>query len=279
MIELVGVLLVAVGVLLVLQTLPRARAAPVLMRAWQRARGRPNLRARVSDYWRERMRAVLRQAGYPQGWNETRLMRLSASLAAIGVLVGALYLVQGGEAHTAIGISVLGALLGWYAPFAFGRLMAGRAKVEEIEESIHLLQTLEVYLQAGHTLRAALEVAADVLPHLGVRIRQALLVWGQGPYRALDLLAAEHSDESVRLVIAALKQAVDLGQGQLPVFLQREQEAISKAREALAKTQQARKPLIYTLYLALPLAAYMIAYAMPFGITTASAITHITGAP
>lgn len=278
--QLIGGLLFIAGALIFASSLLAGTSMrPILAVAFRRAgqQQQRGLLAWVKSRWLARMDDVLRRSGRPAGWSADRLSRLSVLLASLGPLVALLSLLEGGVFELALVILLWGFVVGFYAPLVVMRVLAGRARVAEIEESVQLLKTLEVYLQNGYTLRAALEVSAGSLPHLGRRIHQSLLMWGQGPYRAIDQLVVETSDESARMVIAALKQAVDLGAGQLPIFLQREQDAIHRSQEALQKAQQARKPILFTLYLGFPLIGYATAFIMPFGITIASSITHIGG--
>lgn len=223
------------------------------------------------------MDRVVQRSGGVAWWTVPRAQQVSLAVFVIGALGAFLLLLGGGGAGRAAMIVLVGTAFAWVAPDVIGRLLLSRARMREIEESIQLLRTLEVYLQNGHTLRSALEASSQSLILLGPRIRQALSIWGQGPYRAIDSLESSTSDESVRLVITALKQAVDLGPGQLPVFLERENEAIRRSMEALNKANQARKPIIFTIYLGLPILGYMTAFIMPFGTMVAHSITNIGG--
>lgn len=274
-----GTLLLLAGIALVASRLggvsvSGALRARTLRRMRERRQG---LYARWRGNWDRRMDELLRRAGRPRGMSARRLTRLAALLAGTGAILAFLTLLADGGAERALVFLLLGALGGYHAPQILCRILTLRARSVEVQESIQLLQTLEVYLQHGHTLRAALEVSAEALPFLGARIRHALAVWGQGPYRAIDQLVGETSDPSAGLVIAALKQAVDLGPGQLPIFLQREQEAIQKSREALQKAAQSRRPVMFTMYLGVPIVGYVVALLIPLAMTMTAQIAHIGG--
>ncbi len=227
--------------------------------------------------WDGRIDRALHLAAHPKGWSRARLNYLSLLAGSAGFVIG-LLAVQSGAGLEGIWLGlVAGAGIAWATPVVAGRTLATRNKAAEAEEGIQLLQTIEVYLLNGYGPKEALEIAVDTLPYLGPRIQQALLVWGQGPYRALDSLANDVSDESTRLVITAVKQAIDVGAQDLPVFLQHEQEAVRRSREAQQKALAARKPIAMTMYLGLPILAYMSSFAMPLGIVVAAQITHISG--
>ncbi len=280
MTQLIGTVLFAVGGVLLLVSLASTQQGgrPLLVAAMRRARERQHgLLVDLRRNWDRRLDRILERGGLPKRWSAKRLQQISLTIAGIGGLLAVSTMLEGGGAAHSVMILLLGLAAAWVAPDLLGRLFTLRARSQEIEESIQLLRTLDVYLQNGHTLRAALEASHGSLPYLGPRIKKTLDMWGQGPYRAIDNLEAATSDDSVRLVIAALKQAVDLGPGQLPVFLERENEAIRRSREALQKANQARKPILFTMYLGLPIVGYLVAFMMPFGVMVARSITHIGG--
>ena len=271
-------LFVVGGALLVGSLSVQRNSRPLWTNALRRAREHERgLLAQARRYWDLRLEKILNTSGRPNGWSTDRLQRVATALAAAGAIVGFAVSIEGGGVVQGVAALTVGIVAAWFAPVVLGRVLLLFARAQEIEESIQLLRTLDVYLQNGHTLRSALETSAEALPYFKPRIRQALLMWGQGPYRAIDSLQGSTSDDSVRLVITALKQAVDLGPGQLPIFLQREEEAIQRSQEALQKATQARKPILFTLYLGLPIAGYLAAFMMPFVITLAKTVTHIGG--
>lgn len=278
MLHTLGLILFLGGALFALsETFPwkTSRPRPFLRNALRPQWAKP--RANLKTLWEARLEKTLGGIGHPAGWTVQRLSYISVAISMAVIVIALVSALEGGGVSD-VALGVIGSGLTMrLLPDMVTRFLRNSVRMTEIQESVQLLQTLEVYLLNGYSIKDALTVSAGALPQMGPKIRQALLVWGQGPYRAIDMLAAGTADESTHLAIAAIKQAVDVGTEQMPVFLQREEEAVRRSREALQKASQARKPLLYTLYLGIPIIAYVAAYMMPFGVTVAAQITHITG--
>lgn len=259
-------------------TYPRERGQPGFWREMQRRAGSANARFgnRVRRLWGQHVDASLQAAGMPKGWTTQRVNIISLGFGGAFVVFGGIAVIEGGNAGILVLATMFAMMYAWVAPSFVLRSVAARNRVAEIQEIIQLLQTLEVYLLNHHPIRDALEVSAESLEHLGPRVRKALMTWGQGSYRAIEQLRGPLDDDAMRLAIAAIQQAIDIGEDQLPVFLAREQQAVSKSREAAARASQARKPVIYTMFLALPVASIITAFIMPIAITVGEQVAHVT---
>ncbi len=201
----------------------------------------PHVRPRVRDLIKIREAQVVK-AG-PKSSSRVLLMAVAG-----GMVLGLLLSVR---VNPFLGVSGGGAL-GYAVVVAAGRFKKRANRLVRLREVSLLYEAVDMYIQIGYTVHAALAAGCLVTPGIRKHVEKCLRLWGQGPVRALQVLGEELEVPEGQLLTAVLQQAVQGGPEQLKGVLAEESVKLEKIRERVAEQQIASRPIYQTVYLALP---------------------------
>ncbi|MBC7092494.1 hypothetical protein H5T53_00540 [Candidatus Bipolaricaulota bacterium] len=214
-------------------------------RRWGPRRRGPAANADLKRYWPEALGGLV-------GFAAMSAYPLWAALAALG-----------GVALARLGKAAL-------------RRLAGRvAEERRAGEALLLYEVVSVYSSAGYSLYEALSAGLYLVNLAEGPLRRCLKTWGQGPQRALERLGEELAVPEGRALGRILRRAAVVGPGRLAEFLDRESAAMESIRQYRVERGLGARPLVQTLYLALPGLALLGVTLFPIGYHIARMITSV----
>jgi tight adherence protein C len=202
----------------------------------------------------------LNYAGNPPAWPPERIMEMQGlGLLAVGALGTASGFLLGVSPSTIIGLTVVGALVGFWLPFAVVYDVGARRQ-DQIRKALpDAMDLLTVSVEAGMGFDAAVAQVAAAMPGPLARELARMLQemqMGQRRGEALRALAARSRVLELRSMASAVIQATDLG---IPIaHVLREQAGEMRLRRRQRAEEQAQKvpvkvifPLVLCLFPAL----------------------------
>jgi tight adherence protein C len=199
-------------------------------------------------------------AGNPPAWPPERIMEMQGvGLFAVGALGGGMGLILGVELSTLIGMVAIGAVVGFWLPFAIVYDVGARRQ-DRIRKALpDAMDLLTVSVEAGMGFDAAVAQVAGAMPGPLAREFARMLQEMQMGQRRADALRAVASRSRVmelRSMSTAIVQATELG---IPIaHVLREQAAEMRLRRRQRAEERAQKvpvkiifPLVLCLFPAL----------------------------
>lgn len=135
------------------------------------------------------------------------------------------------------------------------KLKEGSNRAAAIRELTVLFEAVELYMRAGYALPQAMRAAALLTPRLRRAVGECLACWPSGPRRALEVLRKNLNIPEAEILVSLLGQVDRVGLKNLEGVMQREAYNLERLRQLAAEVNIAKRPLYFTLYRALPLAA------------------------
>lgn len=175
--------------------------------------------------------------------------------AVLAGTAGALLLGWGSKPLVLAVMAALGGALGLAAVRAMRKLREGYERASAVREITVLFEAVELYLRAGYNLPQALRAASLLTPRLRPAVARCVACWPQGARYAFDALRRELGMLEAEVLISLLSQVEKVGLKDLEGVIQREAHNLERLRQLAEEVNIAKRPLYFTLYRALPLAA------------------------
>lgn len=118
-----------------------------------------------------------------------------------------------------------------------------------------LYEIIEFYTAAGYTLSQSLQFGASALPKLNPIIQKVLHAWPQGSARALQIFADEIPLSEAEVITSILTYIEENGYEQGRTAIEEEARQLEMVRKTMSEMAIINKPLFYSVYRFLPLAA------------------------
>lgn len=115
-----------------------------------------------------------------------------------------------------------------------------------------LFESIELFMKAGTPMRKALTDCLPLANILRPAINKALAYWPAGSNKALEVLRKEIDLPEGDILVSLLKQLNQSGVEHFDGILQRESQRLEQLRHASEQISIAKKPIILTIYRALP---------------------------
>lgn len=170
---------------------------------------------------------------------------------------------------------VAGALLARLAKRGYARLADKLVEERKAGEVLLLYEMVSVYAAAGYSLYEALSAAAYLADLTEKPLRRCLAAWGQGPERALKKLGEDLGIPEGRAFSRVLQRAAVVGPEKLAGFLSHESANLERIRQYRVERGLGVRPIVQTLYLALPGFALMGVTLFPVGYHIARMIQSV----
>jgi len=149
----------------------------------------------------------------------------------------------------------VGAVLGLIISRMLSRLGEGSERASVIRELTVFFEAVELYLRAGYNLPQAMRAAALLTPRMRRAVSNCLACWPAGSRRALEVLRQSLNVPEAEILVSLLGQVDRVGLKNLEGVMQREAYNLERLRQLAVEVNIAKRPLYFTLYRALPLAA------------------------
>jgi len=118
-----------------------------------------------------------------------------------------------------------------------------------------LYEVIDFYMAAGYTLPQSAQLGAAILPRLSPLIQRMLYAWPQGPGRALQILADEIPLKEAQVLTSILTYIEEAGYKQARSAVEEEARQLEVVRRTVSEMAIINKPLFYSVYRVLPVAA------------------------
>ncbi len=175
--------------------------------------------------------------------------------AVLAGMAGMLLLGWGSKPWVAASLATLGGAAGLGLTRMMAKLKEGSDRAAAIRELTMLFEAVELYMRAGYALPQALRAAALLTPRLRRAVGECLACWPSGPRRALEVLRQNLNIPEAEILVSLLGQVDRVGLKNLEGVMQREAYNLERLRQLATEINIAKRPLYFTLYRALPLAA------------------------
>lgn len=170
----------------------------------------------------------------------------------IGLFFG-LTIIWGTGASTVVGVvfMLIGLLVNWFLKNSFKKTDESRLRAELAV----LYEVIDFYTAAGYTLPQSLQLGAAILPRLNPIIQSVLYSWPQGSARALQTFADEIPLSEAEVLTSILIYIEENGYKQGKVAIEEEARQLELVRKTMSEIAIINKPLFYSVYRVLPVAA------------------------
>lgn len=175
--------------------------------------------------------------------------------AVLTGMAGMLLLAWGSRPLVLMIASTVGGALGLAAVRMLKKLREGHERASAVRELTVLFEAVELYLRAGYNLPQALRAASLLTPRLRPAVTRCLTCWPQGASYALEVLRRELGMLEAEILVSLLSQVEKVGLKDLEGVIQREAHNLERLRQLAEEVNIAKRPLYFTMYRALPLAA------------------------
>jgi Flp pilus assembly protein TadB len=189
----------------------------------------------------------------PRKPSDPRSVRETA--AVLAGMAGMLFLGWGARPPVLALLVTLGGAVGLIITRMTFKLKEGSDRAAAIRELTVLFEAVELYMRAGYALPQAMRAAALLTPRLRRAVGECLACWPAGPRRALEVLRKNLNIPEAEILVSLLGQVDRVGLKNLEGVMQREAYNLERLRQLAAEVNIAKRPLYFTLYRALPLAA------------------------
>lgn len=175
--------------------------------------------------------------------------------AVLAGMAAMFFLGWGSGFRVIVGLSVVGAVIGLVICRMLFRLKEGAERASVIKELTVFFEAVELYLRAGYNLPQAMRAAALLTPRMRRAVSDCLACWPAGSRRALEVLRHGLNVPEAEILVSLLGQVDRVGLKNLEGVMQREAYNLERLRQLAMEVNIAKRPLYFTLYRALPLAA------------------------
>lgn len=118
-----------------------------------------------------------------------------------------------------------------------------------------LYEIIEFYMAAGYTLPQSMQLSSAILPRLNPIVQRVLNLWPQGPTRALQIFADEIHLSEAEVLTSILTYIEETGYQQGKTAIAEEARQLELVRRTMSEMAIINKPLFYSVYRILPVAA------------------------
>lgn len=160
-------------------------------------------------------------------------------------------------------IAVIGAILGYYAPYLLLKIIASSREKHVIAEQKLFSEILFISLKANLTIREAIEEANKTTNYLKPYIIKCLNEWHADRTRALNNLRKEVGIPSFQIIVDLLVQAIKVGDENIHKFLEENALLEEELVNLEITTKSKLRPIIGTLQMILPFILMMAALFYP----------------
>ncbi|MDD4804672.1 MAG: hypothetical protein PHN69_05925 [Candidatus Pacebacteria bacterium] len=154
-----------------------------------------------------------------------------------------------------------------------------KAKENRLKKELPIVETfVVVMLETGvYTAYNILEVLMDTTEFLRPYISVCLNEYHINPKRAIQNMADKIDNEEFQVICNGLKQAVEVDKKYTAMFVQQHIEQIKRLEQLSREASIKKKPMIYVLLLALPLASIVIIWFYPWFVNAMKMLTSVGG--
>ncbi|AEG15976.1 hypothetical protein Desku_2445 [Desulfofundulus kuznetsovii DSM 6115] len=174
--------------------------------------------------------------------------------AVLAGMVGMLLLGWGSRPQVLVFLVAVGGAVGLLITRMLGKFKEGGERASTIRELTVFFEAVELYLRAGCNLPQAMRASALLTPRLRKAVSDCLACWPAGSKRALEVLRRNLGPEA-EILVSLLGQVDRVGLKNLEGVMQREAYNLERLRQLAEEVNIVKRPLYFTLYRALPLAA------------------------
>lgn len=189
----------------------------------------------------------------PRKPRDPRSVRETA--AVLAGMVGMVLLGWGTRSQVLVILAFTGMVVGFAASRMLFKLKEGSERASVIRELTVFFEAVELYLRAGYNLPQAMRAAALLTPRMRRAVSSCLACWPAGSRRALEVLRQSLGVPEAEILVSLLGQVDRVGLKNLEGVMHREAYNLERLRQLAMEVNIAKRPLYFTLYRALPLAA------------------------
>jgi len=147
------------------------------------------------------------------------------------------------------------ALIGFGLAFFIKRNVEESDHIQKLSEIVMIYETVSFFTKAGYSTQQSLQMSLPVTSVLAPALKRCLAAWPHGPARALEAFAQEAEVEEAELLSSVLLYIEEAGIQFGEAAAQEEARNLDALRESLSELAIVSKPLYYSVYRVLPLAA------------------------
>lgn len=147
------------------------------------------------------------------------------------------------------------ALIGFGLTLFIKRSVEESDRIQKLSEIVMIYETVSFFTKAGYSTQQSLQMSLPVTSALAPALRRCLAAWPHGPARALETFAQEAGVEEAELLASVLLYIEEAGIQFGEAAAQEEARNLDALRESLSELAIISKPLYYSVYRVLPLAA------------------------
>lgn len=147
------------------------------------------------------------------------------------------------------------ALIGFGLAFFIKRSVEESDRIQKLSEIVMIYETVSFFTKAGYSTQQSLQMSLPVTTVLAPALKRCLAAWPHGPARALETFTQEADVEEAELLASVLLYIEEAGIKFGEAAAQEEARNLDALRESLSELAIISKPLYYSVYRVLPLAA------------------------